>query len=38
MDTPMFLRKELVTYISDNGGVTEDGGAIRDGRVRIIAN
>jgi len=38
MDTPLFLRKELVTYISENGGVTEDGGAIRDGRLRIIAN
>ncbi len=38
MDTPLFLRKEMVTYISENGGVTEDGGAIRDGRLRIIAN
>jgi len=37
MDTPLFLRKELVAYIVENGGVTEEGGAVRDGRLRIIA-
>jgi len=26
----------LVTYISENGGVTEAGGAKRDGRVEIV--
>jgi len=34
--TNLFLRKELVEYITDMGGVTEKGGAQRDGRVRII--
>ena len=36
-DTPLFLRDELVTYISDNGGVTVEGGAQRDGRIQIRA-
>jgi len=35
LDTNLFLRKELVAYITDNGGVTEEGGAKRDGRVEI---
>jgi len=34
-DTPLFLRNELVAYISENGGVTASGGVIRDGRVQI---
>jgi [acyl-carrier-protein] S-malonyltransferase len=29
-------QEELVEYITDMGGVTEKGGAQRDGRVRII--
>ncbi|HMQ55723.1 MAG TPA: 5'-nucleotidase C-terminal domain-containing protein, partial [Anaerolineae bacterium] len=35
LDTNLFLRNELVTYIRENGGVTEEGGAKRDGRVSI---
>jgi 2',3'-cyclic-nucleotide 2'-phosphodiesterase (5'-nucleotidase family) len=38
MDTPLFLRDELVAYITENGGVTEAGGAKRDGRVQIDAS
>jgi len=37
MDTPLFLRDELVAYITENGGVTEAGGAKRDGRVQVNA-
>ena len=37
IDTPLYVRKELVAYISEKGGVTEDGGAVRDGRLRVIA-
>jgi hypothetical protein len=37
MDTPLFLRDELVAYITENGGVTAEGGAKRDGRVQIKA-
>jgi 2',3'-cyclic-nucleotide 2'-phosphodiesterase (5'-nucleotidase family) len=36
LDTPLYLRDELVTYITENGGVTEAGGAKRDGRVQIV--
>jgi len=32
----LFLRKELIAYIRESGGVTERGGAKRDGRVRVI--
>ncbi|HEY53247.1 MAG TPA: bifunctional metallophosphatase/5'-nucleotidase [Caldilineae bacterium] len=32
----LFLRKELVTYLSEVGGVTKTGGAKRDGRVKIV--
>lgn len=35
MDTPLFLRDELVAYITEHGGVTEAGGAKRDGRLQI---
>ncbi|MFN2294089.1 MAG: bifunctional metallophosphatase/5'-nucleotidase [Candidatus Promineifilaceae bacterium] len=35
-DTHLFLRHELVAYISENGGVNEKGGAKRDGRIQII--
>ncbi|KAA3654780.1 MAG: bifunctional metallophosphatase/5'-nucleotidase [Chloroflexi bacterium] len=34
LDTSLFLRDELVAYIIDNGGVTEAGGAKRDGRLQ----
>ncbi|MFW5942200.1 MAG: bifunctional metallophosphatase/5'-nucleotidase [Chloroflexota bacterium] len=36
LDPHLFLRNELVTYIKENGGVTKEGGARRDGRVRFI--
>jgi hypothetical protein len=36
LDTPLFLRDEMIFYISENGGVTEAGGAKRDGRVEIV--
>jgi 2',3'-cyclic-nucleotide 2'-phosphodiesterase (5'-nucleotidase family) len=36
LDTPLFLRDELVAYITEHGGVTEAGGAKRDGRIRIM--
>jgi 2',3'-cyclic-nucleotide 2'-phosphodiesterase (5'-nucleotidase family) len=36
LDTPLFLRNELITYIRENGGVTEQGGARRDGRLQIV--
>ena len=35
-DTNLFLRAEMITYIQAVGGVTEQGGARRDGRVQII--
>ncbi len=35
LDTPLFMRDELVAYITENGGVTEAAGARRDGRVKI---
>lgn len=36
LDTNMFLRDELIVYIRENGGITEQGGARRDDRVQII--
>jgi 5'-nucleotidase/UDP-sugar diphosphatase len=36
LDTPLYLRDELVSYITEHGGVTEAGGAKRDGRVQIV--
>ncbi|MCA9935077.1 MAG: bifunctional metallophosphatase/5'-nucleotidase [Ardenticatenaceae bacterium] len=38
MDTPLFLRHELVAYITEQGGVTKEGGAKRNGRLQIKAN
>ena len=38
LDTPLYMRDELVTYITANGGVTEAGGAKRDGRVQIVTD
>ncbi len=35
LDTPLFLRDELVTYITNQGGITEEGGAKRDGRLQV---
>lgn len=35
LDTPLFLRDEMVAYIKEAGGVTAEGGARRDGRVRL---
>ena len=36
LDTNLFLRDELITYIRENGGVTDQGGAQRDGRLQVI--
>ncbi len=36
LDTDLFLRDEVVAYIRENGGVTEQGGAKHDGRVQVI--
>jgi 2',3'-cyclic-nucleotide 2'-phosphodiesterase (5'-nucleotidase family) len=36
LDTPLFLRDELVEYIKEHGGVTAEGGAKRDGRLRVL--
>ena len=35
--TNLFLRNELASYITDKGGITEEAGAKRDGRVTLIA-
>jgi len=35
-DTPLLLRREIIAYIRDHGGVTEEGGARRDGRVHFL--
>ena len=35
LDTPLYLRDEMVAYIKEVGGVTAAGGARRDGRVRL---
>ena len=36
LETHLFLRDEMVTYIRDHGGVTEAGGAKRDGRLALL--
>jgi 2',3'-cyclic-nucleotide 2'-phosphodiesterase (5'-nucleotidase family) len=36
LETNLFLRDELIAYIRENDGVTESGGAKRDGRVQIL--
>lgn len=33
--TPHFVRPSLVAYVQEMGGVTEKGGAVRDGRVSV---
>ena len=35
-DTGLFLRREMVAYIGQMGGVNERGGARRDGRLQIL--
>lgn len=35
MDSDLFLRDQLVAYIQQHGGVTEAGGARRDGRLSL---
>ncbi len=35
LNTDLFLRDQLIAYIRANGGVTEQGGARRDGRLQI---
>ena len=35
-DTDMFLRDEMIAHIREHGGVTEEGGARRDGRLRVV--
>jgi 2',3'-cyclic-nucleotide 2'-phosphodiesterase (5'-nucleotidase family) len=35
-DTDLFVRQEMVAYIREQNGVTEQGGALRDGRVEMI--
>lgn len=35
-DTGLFVRRELVAYVEDMGGVNEAGGARRDGRLRLL--
>lgn len=36
LDPHLFLRDVLVAYIREHGGVTEEGGARRDGRVEFV--
>jgi 2',3'-cyclic-nucleotide 2'-phosphodiesterase (5'-nucleotidase family) len=36
IDTELFLRDEMIAYIRENGGVTEQGGVGHDGRVKVI--
>ena len=36
LDTNLFLRDEMIIYIRETGGVTERGGAKRDGRIQLI--
>ncbi len=38
VDTDVFLRRELTAYIQENGGVTYDSGAYKDGRLKVIDN
>jgi 2',3'-cyclic-nucleotide 2'-phosphodiesterase (5'-nucleotidase family) len=36
LDTHLFLRDEMVTYIREHDGVTKEGGARRDGRLLVV--
>jgi 5'-nucleotidase / UDP-sugar diphosphatase len=38
LDTTLYLREEMVAYIKEAQGVTAEGGARRDGRVRLVIN
>ncbi|MBN1267610.1 MAG: bifunctional metallophosphatase/5'-nucleotidase [Anaerolineales bacterium] len=35
-ETDLPLRREITTYIREHGGITAAGGAVRDGRLRIV--
>lgn len=36
LETNLYVRDELLTFIRENGGVTEETGARRDGRLQIV--
>lgn len=36
METDLLLRDQMITYIRAHGGVTEEAGARRDGRLKIV--
>ena len=36
LDTRLFVRDLMVRHISEHGGVTPEGGAVRDGRLQIV--
>jgi 2',3'-cyclic-nucleotide 2'-phosphodiesterase (5'-nucleotidase family) len=36
LDTNLFLRNQMIVFIREQGGVTEQGGARRDGRIKIV--
>lgn len=36
VDTDLFLRRELVNFIQEKGGITSETGAIRDGRMIVL--
>jgi 5'-nucleotidase/UDP-sugar diphosphatase len=36
LETNLLLRDELVAYIRENGGITAESGARRDGRLRVV--
>lgn len=38
IDTDLFLRDEMIAFIRENGGVTAEAGARRDGRLQIVQN
>jgi 2',3'-cyclic-nucleotide 2'-phosphodiesterase (5'-nucleotidase family) len=35
-DTEIFIRREMVAYVQEMGGVVAEGGAVLDGRLKII--
>jgi hypothetical protein len=37
-DTPLVMREEMLGYIREHGGVTAEGGATHDGRLRCIGS
>lgn len=36
VDTDIFLRREITAYIQENGGVTRESGALKDGRLKVM--